>query len=162
MKSFTKFGSIILLLCVFCIFILSGCGEEKSGNTLDEPEITGEYLSEEYSRQLLTDGAETITGFVDMEKSDGVYKVKVTEKEVVPNSSYDEGYYIADTNLIKNLSLGIEPKIACLSDGELIVQTPDEFIKYSKKHPNQLYTIYMMGVSAELIIATSPEDVIME
>lgn len=162
MKSFTKFSSVFLLLCVFCIFILSGCGENKSGNTLDEPEITGEYLSEEYSQQLLTDGAKTMIGFIDMEKSDGVYNVKVTEKEVVPNSSYDEGYYIADTNITKDLSLGIEPRIVCLYDDKLTVETPDKFIKYSKKHPHQLYTIYMMGNSAELILATRPEDVTTE
>lgn len=141
------------------VFIFAGCGEEKSGNTISEPEITGTYLQEEYSQQLLTDGAETMLGFTDIEKSDSSYKVTVTEKEVVPNSSYEEGYYIADTNIVKELTLGIDARIAVLEDEELNVITADGFIKNSDQYEDQLFTVYMMGTSAELLLGTEPTDV---
>ncbi|MFR6258354.1 MAG: hypothetical protein ACLULK_06210, partial [Anaerovoracaceae bacterium] len=91
-----------LLLCVFSFAMLSGCGEDKSGSTINEPEITGEYLAEEYSQQLLNDGAETVLGLVTIEKQgEDSYKVNIAEREVVPSSKYDEGYYLADNNINK-------------------------------------------------------------
>ena len=91
-------------------------------------------------------------GTVDIEKKDDNYKVTVTEKEVVPNSSYNEGYYIADTNLVTDLTLGLDARIASLEDGKLVVESADEFIKSKAEHKDQLFTVYMMGTSAELII----------
>ena len=55
-------------MCVLFMFVLAGCGEDQSGQTINEPEITGEYLAGEYSQQLITDGAETVLGAVTMEK----------------------------------------------------------------------------------------------
>ncbi len=157
-----RINGLLLALCIISVFIFAGCGEEKSGNTINEPEITGKYLQEEYSQQLLTDGAETMIGTVDIEKNDSSYKVTVTEKEVVPSSSYSEGYYIADTNLVTELTLGIDARIASLEDGELVVETADEFIKSKAEHKDQLFTVYMMGTSAELIIGTDPADVVID
>lgn len=157
-----KINGLLLTLCIISVFIFAGCGEEKSGNTISEPEITGKYLKEEYSQQLLTDGAETMIGTVDIEKKDDNYKVTVTEKEVVPNSSYNEGYYIADTNLVTDLTLGLDARIASLKDGKLVVESADEFIKSKAEHKDQLFTVYMMGTSAELIIGTDPADVMID
>ena len=153
---------VFLAVVIFSMSVLTGCGEEKSGNTISEPEITGKYLKEEYSQQLLTDGAETMIGTVDIEKKDDNYKVTVTEKEVVPNSSYNEGYYIADTNLVTDLTLGLDARIASLEDGKLVVESADEFIKSKAEHKDQLFTVYMMGTSAELIIGTDPADVMID
>lgn len=155
-------GSKILLLVIFIlsISILTGCGEEKSGNTIDEPEITVDYLTKEYANQLTTDGAEIITGFVTLEKTDSSYVAHISAQEVVPNSNYDEGYYIADTNLTKDASLGSDARITCDIDGEISVVTADEFIENSDEDSEQLYTVYLMGNSAELILDVDPEDVI--
>ena len=157
-----KINGLLLTLCIISVFIFAGCGEEKSGNTISEPEITGKYLKEEYSQQLLTAGAETMRGTVDIETKDDNYKVTVTEKEVVPNSSYNEGYYIADTNLVTDLTLGLDARIASLEDGKLVVESADEFIKSKAEHKDQLFTVYMMGTSAELIIGTDPADVMID
>ena len=162
MNRLKKINGLLLTLCIISVFIFAGCGEEKSGNTISEPEITGKYLKEEYSQQLLTDGAETMIGTVDIEKKDDNYKVTVTEKEVVPNSSYNEGYYIADTNLVTDLTLGLDARIASLEDGKLVVESADEFIKSKAEHKDQLFTVYMMGTSAELIIGTDPADVMID
>ena len=97
-----------------------------------------------------------------LQKKDDNYKVTVTEKEVVPNSSYNEGYYIADTNLVTDLTLGLDARIASLEDGKLVVESADEFIKSKAEHKDQLFTVYMMGTSAELIIGTDPADVMID
>ena len=92
-------GKVLFILLVFIlsVSVLTGCGEDKSGSTIDEPEITTDYLTDEYADQLTTDGAETILGLVVLEKSeDSSYTAHIREQEIVLNSSYDEGYYIAD------------------------------------------------------------------
>ena len=162
MKKSKRCAILVLTALMLLLLLLAGCGSEKSGNTISEPEITGKYLKEEYSQQLLTDGAETMIGTVDIEKKDDNYKVTVTEKEVVPNSSYNEGYYIADTNLVTDLTLGLDARIASLEDGKLVVESADEFIKSKAEHKDQLFTVYMMGTSAELIIGTDPADVMID
>ena len=73
MRGKSKYIVLSLVLCLSMMLFLCGCGEEKSGSTIEEPEITGKYLQEEYSQQLLTDGAETMIGTVDIEKKDDNY-----------------------------------------------------------------------------------------
>ena len=96
MKRAFKSMFLSLLLCAALVMTFTGCDDDTSGGTIDEPEITGEYLAGEYAQQLTTDGAEVIVGSVDMEGSDGAYTVHIAEKEVVVNDGYEEGYYIAD------------------------------------------------------------------
>ncbi|MDO4544588.1 MAG: hypothetical protein Q4C25_00380 [Bacillota bacterium] len=166
MKRLMKLGIVFLLLCLSSVLVLCGCGEEKSGGTIEEPDITGEYLSEEYAQQLLNDGAATMLGSVTIEDTeDGSYTVHIVEKEVIVNSSYDEGYYIADTNVTKDVPLSGDARIACLHDGELVVEDVEEFIANHEggdADPVKLYTVYMMGESANLILATEPESVEVE
>ena len=150
------------LMCVLFMFVLAGCGEDQSGQTINGPEITGEYLAGEYSQQLITDGAETVLGAVTMEKSgEDSYSVHISEREVVANANYKEGYYVADNNITHDVSFGFDGRIACIENGELIVKSPDEFIEEQDKDSGdeKLYTVYLMGESAELILETEPEDV---
>lgn len=160
MKKLGKMRFLAVLFCMVCVFILAGCNSNQSGNTIDEPEITAEYLTDEYSQQLMTDGAETISGAVSMENSDGSYIVHIIEKEVVPSSSYKEGYYIADTNVTKDVSFGDEARIVCAHDGERIVSSADDFIENHPDASDNLYTVYLMGDSAELILLVEPEDLL--
>ncbi|MGN0703543.1 MAG: hypothetical protein ACI4LD_03185 [Lentihominibacter sp.] len=146
-------------LSVVLIMMLSGCGD-KSGNTIDEPEITSNYLEDEYAEQLVTDGAETMIGYVDISKNDDTYEVHISEQEVVPNSDYEEGYYIADTNLTKDAVLGNYARIVCFNNDEAEVVSAEEFIDQQSASDSSLYTVYLMGDSAELILATDPEEVI--
>lgn len=159
MRKNVKIIVLGLLMSICSLTALCGCGEDKSGSTINEPEITGEYLSEEYSQQLLNDGAETVLGLITMEKQgEDSYKVNISEREVVPSTKYEEGYYIADNNIKKTVDFGFDGRIACMHDGKLVVETPDEFIEKHGKDNQQLYTVYLMGESAELILATEPED----
>ena len=159
MRGKTKYIVLCLVLCLSAL-LLAGCGEKKSGSTIAEPEITGQYLQEEYSQQLLTDGAETVLGYVTLDKlEEGGYSVHISERQVVASSEYKEGYYIADNNVSKDVTLGVEERIACLKDGKLEVVSADDFIQKYNDGDKQLYTVYLMGDSAELILATDPADV---
>ena len=64
-----KINGLLLTLCIISVFIFAGCGEEKSGNTISEPEITADYLDGEYADQLINDGAGTMLGTVSVEQS---------------------------------------------------------------------------------------------
>ncbi len=151
---------LCLLLCLAMGLFLFGCGEKKSGSTIEEPEITGEYLQGEYAQQLLTDGAETVLGYVTVTKQDsGDYSVDIAERQVVASDENEDGYYIADNNVTKEATLGEEGRFACLDGDELVVVSADDFVKKYNDGDKQLYTIYLMGDYAELIIATNPEDV---
>lgn len=66
MRRKSKYVVLSLVLCLSMMLFLCGCGEEKSGSTIEEPEITGKYLQEDYSQQLLNDGAETVVGYVTL------------------------------------------------------------------------------------------------
>jgi len=162
MKKTRILSLLLFILCLSSILALTSCGQDKSGNTIDEPELTAEYLSDEYSQQLLTDGAETTLGTVTITEVGGVYSVVVSEKEVVPNSDYEDGYYIADTNVVKEGTLGFDARIVCEHEGENIMSDADAFMKEHPDGSEELYTIYMMGNSAELIMITDPEEVIVE
>ena len=159
MKRIFRSAFLSLLLCTAMAVMLTGCGGDKSGGTIDEPEITGEYLAGEYAQQLTTDGAEIVLGSVDMEKTEDGYSVSVAEKEVVVNDSYEKGYYIADRNLNRDVQLGPEARIACDEGETLGVVSPDEFIEQYSGDDEQLYQVYLMGESAELLLAVDPEDV---
>ena len=153
---------VFLAVVIFSMSVLTGCGEEKSGNTINEPEITVDYLRTDYAQQLTTDGAEIMLGTVELNKNEDSYNVTITEKEVVPSSSYDEGYYIADTNVTKGATLGSDARMTCQVDGKEQVIKAGDLIKNHENNPEQLYTVYLMGDSAELILATEPKDVITE
>lgn len=160
MRKFGKTRFLALLACMVCALVLTSCNSNQSGNTIDEPEITPEYLAGEYAQQLLTDGAETITGEVTIEKADDSYAVHIVEKEVVPSNSYDEGYYIADTNITKDVSFGDEARIVCAHEDERIVSSADDFIDRHPDGSDELYTVYLMGDSAELILRVEPEELL--
>lgn len=151
----------ILLLALTLLFtlMLSGCGD-KTGNTIDEPKITSNYLEDEYAQQLVTDGAETILGHLAIVKGDDSYSAHISEREIVPNSDYDDGYYIADTNLTKDAVLSSNVRIVCFENNEPVIVTADEFIEKLSDDSNSLYTVYLMGNTVELILATDPYEVI--
>ena len=152
MRRKSKYVVLGLVLCLSMMLFLCGCGEEKSGSTIEEPEITGKYLQEDYSQQLLNDGAETVVGYVTLDKlGEGDYSVHISE--------YKDGYYIADNNVAKDVTLGAEGRIACQKGKELNVVSADDFIQDHNDGESQLYTVYLMGDSAELILATDPADV---
>jgi len=161
MKKTTGLSLIFIIICAISMLMVAGCGESKSGNTIDEPDITVEYLTDEYSQQLITDGAGTMLGFVSLEKSGDSYTAHITEKEVVASSAYSDGYYIADTNVSLDATLGSDARLTFMDDDAEVI-TADEFIERQDDDSEQLYMVYLMGDSAELVLAVDPSSVISE
>lgn len=150
----------VIVTCLICLtagVFITGCGD-KSGGTYDEPEITADYLMGEYAEQLLTDGAETITGSVVIEKDGDSYTASVEEKRIVASSDYDEGYYIADTNLNDSLAFDEDVRLVVSDDGDCKVSNPEEFIEKYNDNPDSLYKVFHMGDYLELIIPLDPEE----
>lgn len=154
MKKAIKTSLLTTVVCVLSLTIFVGCGT-MSGS---EPEITAEYLMEDYSQQLMTDGAETMSGSLVMVKSNGSYGLDFAELEVVPSSYDDDGYYLANTNIYKTATLGSDARIVLLEDDVPVVSNADELI--DENDDDTLYTVYFLGSSAELIIEVDPENMI--
>ena len=112
-----KYAGILFLVSVVALAFLTGCGQEKNGDILEEPEITVEYLSGEYADQILRDGGEKELGAIRIkEEKDGKYALTV-ESMVIVESSYDkDGYYVADKNLSTTVPLDSEARVTYIKD----------------------------------------------
>ncbi|MDO4870166.1 MAG: hypothetical protein Q4A65_07795, partial [Bacillota bacterium] len=150
---------VTAIVCVALAFALTGCSESED-SYMDEADMTVGYLTTDYADQLMADGANTILGSVSIDETDGVYTVTVTEKEVVHSSDYADGYYIAETNVVEQYGLGGYAKIIYADEnGEDIIGNADGFIKNHNEDTEQLYTVYYMNDTVELIVPVAPEDV---
>lgn len=150
-------------------FFVTGCTKtDRSGNTIDEPEITVEYLTGEYAQQLLRDGAEYIFGTITINTlEDGTIECGIDGKEFVEDQDQESGYYIADRNLDYTYPLPAEARTTFMQGGTSIAQvmTTDEFVaavqkdfeEYGKSNPDyqksKLYDIYVMNDQIELVTA---------
>ncbi|MFV0516503.1 MAG: hypothetical protein ACK5MV_03835 [Aminipila sp.] len=161
-------------LCVGLIFALVlsasliGCGDKnQSGLTIDEPEITVEYLENDYVEQLLRDGAEHVFGSVELIKNeDGSITVNIDAKEYVKDDNQPNGFYIEDRNYKMSSTLAQEARCTFLQDGVSIPQimTTEKFVeafnkdmeKHSTSNPDyknfKLYDMYIMGDQIELML----------
>ena len=150
--------TVSVLVCVALAFVFTGC-EESDSTVVEDADLTVEYLSGEYADQLTVDGAKTILGTISVDNTDGVYSLNVVGKEVVPSDEYDEGYYIAETNVVKQLGVGGYAKFV-YSDGERddAIGNVEDFEKLGTGDPDALYTIYYMNDKAELVLQVKPED----
>lgn len=168
MKKIVSLSAI--LISVFLVLLtLSACDNpNKSGGTIDEPEITVEYLANEYSKQLLRDGAVYILGTIEIiSDENGNPFLIISEKEFVSDLSYPNGFYIADKNLTYKYPLSFEARTSHLSGGTSIpiIMSSENFVKavatdvklYSESNPefssSRLYEIYVLGEQVEMILA---------
>lgn len=156
----TKKSAVLVtfLLILSLGIMLTGC--QESDGTIEEPDLTVQYLSGEYVDQIVRDGAETVTGSIKIKKSkDESLELKIRSKAVVKNESYEKGYYIADKN--RSIAARIdsdtratyidegakEPKVVSIDDLEKAIQQ-----EKNSKEP-KLYDVYLMGDQALLILA---------
>ena len=149
-----------VVVCVAMAFVaFTGCTNDED-QYVDDADITLDYLCDEYTEQLMRDGADTMLGSVDISNEGGSYKVTVTEKEVVKNDDYDEGYYVAETNVVKDFGLGGYAKLVYTDENdEDIIGNADEYIKKHNGEPDNLYTVYYMNGNVELMLPVNPEEV---
>ena len=148
-----------VLVCVALAFAMTGCSGDED-MYVDDADITLDYLYGEYADQLMADGASTTLGTVAVSETDDSYTVSVVEKEVVHNSDYENGYYIAETNAVYELGVGGYAKFVYTDKtGEEVFGDVAEFAKYSAKNPDQLFTVYYMNDQVELMLPVDPADV---
>ena len=103
---------------------------------------------------------DTYDGDTLFTEEDGKYTVTVTEKEVVRNSDYKEGYYIAETNVVEDFGLGGYAKLVYADEnGENIIGDADGYIADHNGEPDNLYTVYQMNGTVELMLPVDPADV---
>ena len=149
-------GKVFLILSVFCIILtLVGCTSKESD--VDYGEVDAEFLMTEYADQLIRDGAETVTGTVEITGSDEDYSVTVNEKKIVPNENYEDGYYIADKNMSNTYPLGTDQGILAKEGDEIVIVTTEDFIKNHSGDSETLYTVYLIGGVVELIQPLDPQ-----
>lgn len=169
MKAFKKILYVGLLI-VLTFVLLTGCtNSNQSGSTVDEPDITVEYLQGEYANQLMRDEAEYVFGNITIiEEEDGTVKLEIAEKTFVNGDSGSDEYYIEDKNMTVTTELSSEARCTFLQKGMTLPQimTAEQFVEAHKKdieknggenNPDydktKLYDIYIMNGQAELILA---------
>lgn len=158
---------VLLLLILTVILIIPGCSNgNQSGSTVDEPDITVEYLGGEYADQLIRDGANNITGSIAFEPvSDGSPKVSIAEKEYVFDSSNPEASYVADKNKAYIAYLPDEARTTFIgAEGTQKILPPTEFVQAVNDaytagieadpdfQDSRLYEIYLMDDQILLIM----------
>lgn len=166
-----KFKALILLMLTFAL-ILTGCSSDQSGLTVDEPEITIDYLEGEYADQLIRDGAEYVFGTIDFEVAAGGEetagdKIIIAAKEYVVDPNYPDGYYIADRNKSYIAYMPAEARTTYIAEGasSAVIMSPYDFLTGVKNDyaahesdllafkESKLYHIYLMGDQILLIMA---------
>lgn len=166
MKTTRTFLCVGLIFVLVSTIFLGGCVDKnQSGSTVDEPEITAEYLEGDYVRQLLRDGAEHVFGSIELkEGEDDSILVDIEAKEYVEDSSQPNGFYIEDRNYSLSTVLSSEARCTFLSVGVSLPQimSADKFVESYNKYVDEytdknnsnpkLYDIYIMGDQIELIL----------
>ena len=173
-----QFTLLMVLVLLFCVLPLSGCGQESGDeelmDELAEPKITVKYLSGEYADQILKDGGEKVLGTISIEDDgNGDYDLTVNSMVIVESSITDEGYYIADKNLSETVPLDSEARVTYIRDKKKGPQVMDldKFIARVQKdtasresssdsdsEEEKLYDVYIIGGSALMILARELPD----
>lgn len=155
----------VTALFLAALLVFSFCGCNRSGNTIDEPDvITTEYLYGDYAEQLIRDGAEVTLGTVSLESTGtDTYNIIVESMVIVESDITDQGYYIADKNLSSTAPLDPAARIAYISEpgAEAEVITVDEFAEIVtaenydplKEGAEQIYDIYSISGSVVMVLA---------
>ncbi|MEG0830522.1 MAG: hypothetical protein RSD88_06660 [Anaerovoracaceae bacterium] len=154
-------GILILILCVSVSLFLFGCGtKEATGDIIEEPEITVDYLSGEFADQLIRDGAEEHLGSIAISKGkNNAYNLSLNDKSIVKSDDYEAGYYIADKNTSGKWPLGSEARITYIDDSTKNpkILNVDQFVKKVENDENagetKLYKVYIISDNVELVLA---------
>lgn len=167
-KKGIKMRTIRTIMCVGLIFVIAlamllvGCRDkDQIGMTVDEPEITVEYLEGDYVKQLLRDGAEHVFGSIEFSKNEeDSIVLSIEAKEYVEDSEHPNGFYIEDRNYSISAVLTPEARCTFLSGDVSLPQimSTEQFVEAYKKDVdengggNKLYDMYIMGDQIELIL----------
>lgn len=159
----------MLILTVILSVAVTGCHvKNQNGSTVEEPEITQEYLEGEYVEQLIRDGAEHLFGNIEIIKGDdGSTEINIITKELVSDSINGGRSLIEDRNYEISYPLSEEARCTFLQGGVSVPQilSADKFVEqYESAIKQELptsaaseellyYDLYIMNEQIELILA---------
>ena len=145
---------LLTVAVVLALSLMLGCNRNMD-HMGDTPDVTVDYLTGEYARQLTRDGAVVVFGVIlgISFDEDGTAVLEIGEHEYVEASNHPDGFFIADKNIESTHLLSPEASATFLSTGTSLSRalSADEFV--SEDHENKLYDIYIMGEYIELLIA---------
>ncbi|MBQ6686409.1 MAG: hypothetical protein IJM99_09910 [Firmicutes bacterium] len=145
--------SFAALLLVCLLVLLTACGTPMGDETIDNSDITYDYLVEEYSEMLLTDGAEHLIGSVELSTAeDGSPQIILHPKEAASKANDDGTYTVSSYAINRVLYLSdsvyaVAPDSqTVLSGGEFLLSVPDDF------DDSTMYDVYAMEDQILLIL----------
>ena len=146
--------SIAALLLVCLLGLLTACGAPMGEGSLDNGDVTYDYLIEEYSEMLLTDGAEHLIGSVEVSTAeDGSPQIILHPKEAAsePNS---DGTYTVSSYAINRVLYLADNVYATYGDSETILGGEDFLISVGDEFDDSImYDVYAMEDQILLILA---------
>ena len=97
---------ITTILLILVLTMMTACGAPEGEETLDENQLTLEYLKGDYTSQLLTDGAEHLVGSIEFSTAeDGSIQLILHPKEVSATANSDGTYTVSSYVINRVLSI---------------------------------------------------------
>lgn len=147
------YRGITALLLVCLLGLLTACGTPMGEEAIDNSDITYDYLVEEYSEMLLTDGAEHLIGSIEVSTAeDGSPQIVLHPKEASSSANEDGTYTVSSYAINRVLYLSdsvyavTSDSQAVLSGGEFLLSVPDDF------DDSTMYDVYTMEDQILLIL----------
>ena len=155
-----KFCSIAALLLVCILGLVTACGAPMGKGSLDNADITYDYLKDEYPEMLLTDGAEHLIGSIEFSKAeDGSLQVILHPKEAASKAN-DDGTYTVSSYAI-NRVLVLSDSMFGVASGSEDILSMEEFpaVVQGEFDDSIMYDVYTMDDQI-LLIMYNPDYVL--
>ena len=145
--------SFAALLLISILGLLTACGAPMGEGSLDNEDITYDYLVEEYSEMLLTDGAEHLIGSVELSTAeDGAPQIILHPKEAAsePNS---DGTYTVSSYAINRVLYLADNVYATFGGSETVLDAEEFLLSVSDAFDDSvMYDVYAMEDQILLIL----------
>lgn len=146
---------ITTILLILVLTMITACGAPEGEETLDETQLTLEYLKGDYTSQLLTDGAEHLVGSIEFSTAeDGSVQLILHPKEVSASANSDGTYTV--TSYVINRVLSVSDSLyatyidssSILSAFEFELAVQDDYeaqgVSFDEYGDHILYDVYAL------------------
>ena len=145
--------SIAAFLLVCLLGLLTACGTPMGEESYDNSDITVDYLQNEYSEMLLTDGAEHLIGSVELSTAeDGTPQIILHPKEAASKAN-DDGTYTVSSYAINRVLYLSDSVYAVTADSQDILESGEFLLTVSEEFDDSvMYDVYAMEDQILLIL----------
>ncbi len=145
--------SVAVLLLICLLGLLTACGSPMGDESIDNNDITYDYLVEEYSEMLLTDGAEHLIGSVELSTAeDGSPQIILHPKEASSKAN-DDGTYTVSSYAINRVLYLSDSVYAVAADSQAVLGSGDFLLSVPKSFDDStIYDVYTMEDQILLIL----------